>query len=193
MRKFYDAFQRVHLGSKVWNKLQSARKRCGKVEISVSRQVGDRIDRLSKSTKPGWLLKIWNMNGWTDLQLGTAAWSKMVTYLIHCRIVSIRSITENKVLVDTAALNEVTCCKRLCIFQRLNECQIYMFENKGCRRNSRAKKQNSGKSNCKDFFAHTNPMLSHALVEIDAETWHVYFQRQSYEIFVCLKISLKSK
>lgn len=76
---------------------------------------------------------------------------------------------------------------------RLNECQIYMFENKACRRNSRAKKQNSGKSNCKDFFAHTNPMLSHALVEIDAETWHVYFQRQSYEIFVCLKISLKSK
>ena len=79
------------------------------------------------------------------------------------------------------------------IFQRLNECQIYMFANKGCRRNSRAKKQNSGKSNCKDFFAHTNPMLLHALVEIDAETWHVYFQRQSYEIFVCLKISLKSK
>ena len=109
--------------------------------------------------------------------------------------VSIRSVTENKVVVDAAAaaLNEVTCCKRLCIFQRLNECQIYMFENKACRRNSRAKKQNSGKSNCKDFFAHTNPMLSHALVEIDAETWHVYFQSQSYEIFVCFKISLKSK
>ena len=88
--------------------------------------------------------------------------------------VSFRIVTENKVLVDTAALNEVTCCKRLCIFQRLNECQIYMVENKGCRRNSRAKKQNSCKSNCKDFFAHTNPMLSHALVEIDAETWHAY-------------------
>ena len=81
MRKFYDAFQRVHLGSKVWNKLQSARKRCGKVEIRVSRQVGVRINRLSKSTKSCWLLKIWNMNGWTDLQLGTAAWSKTVAYL----------------------------------------------------------------------------------------------------------------
>ena len=51
--KFYDAFQRVHLGSKVRNKLQSAQKRCGKVEIRVSRQVGVRIDTLSKSTKPG--------------------------------------------------------------------------------------------------------------------------------------------
>jgi len=81
MRKLYDAFQSVHLGSNVWNKLQSARKRCGKVEIRVSRQVGVRIDRLSKSTKPGWLLKIWNMNGWTDLQLGTAAWSKTVANL----------------------------------------------------------------------------------------------------------------
>ena len=52
-RKSYDAFQRVHLGSKVRNKLQSAQKRCSKVEIRVSRQDGVRIDRLSKSTKPG--------------------------------------------------------------------------------------------------------------------------------------------
>ena len=61
MRKFYDAFQRVHLGSKVWNKLQSARKRCGKVEIRVSRQVGVRIDRLSKSTNQVdcWKYEIW--------------------------------------------------------------------------------------------------------------------------------------
>jgi hypothetical protein len=64
--------------------------------------------------------------------------------------------------------------QKVMYISKLNKCQIYMFENKACRQNSRAKKQNSGKSNCKDFFAHTNPMLSHALVEIDAETWHAY-------------------